>query len=260
MTRAREVEKRPFPSNRRLVTAALRAGRHTVPVHGLLDLDVSTAMNSLAAHEPPLSVTAFIAAAVGRAVALHPEVHAYRNWRGLLVIHRHVDISTIVEITTPQGAFPLVHTLRDADIREVKDISEELHRIKNTPLQERHRAAGRLLPVFVRIPGAIRAMYALLSRSSRLRQRSGTVTLTAIGMFADGGGFAIAPLTLMSLQVVVGGITDRPWAGDDRIDIRKVLDLTVTVDHNVVDGGPATRFGAELRHQIETATVLQTPS
>ena len=41
---------------------------------------------------------------------------------------------------------------------------------------------------------------------------------------------------------------------DDRIVVRDVVDLTVTVDHNVVDGAPATRFGAELRRQMEDAT------
>jgi len=35
-----------------------------------------------------------------------------------------------------------------------------------------------------------------------------------------------------------------------------VLDLTVTVDHRVVDGAPATRFGADLRRLLEEAAVL----
>lgn len=84
------------------------------------------------------------------------------------------------------------------------------------------------------------------------------MTVTAVGMFADGGGFAIAPLSLMSLQVVVGGITDRPRAIQDTIEIRRVLDLTISIDHNVVDGAPAARFGATLRHEIETARILRT--
>jgi pyruvate/2-oxoglutarate dehydrogenase complex dihydrolipoamide acyltransferase (E2) component len=257
VTRPRQIEIRPFPGNRRLVTAAMRAGRHTVPMHGLLALDVSTAIELLEAHEPPLSFTAFVVAAVGRAVARHPEVHAYRDWRGRLVIHRHVDVSTIVEITTPQGPFPLVHTLRDADIRDVASLSAELRHVKDTPFEREHRASSRLVPLAVRVPGAVRTMYAVLGRSTRLRQRTGTVTVTAVGMFADGGGHAIAPLTLMSVQVVVGGISERPRVIDGRIEKRKVLDLTVSVDHNVVDGGPAARFGAELRHQIEHAAVLQ---
>lgn len=252
MNRPRRADIRPFPSNRRLVTAALRAGRRTVPMHGLLD--VTEASRLIAAHQPPLSFTAFVIASVARATVTHPEVHAYRNWRGQFVTHRHVDVSTIVEIATPQGLFPLVHTVRDADIRELADISAELHRVKTDPVAHHHPSVTRLAPLVTRIPGLIRIMYALLSRSVRLRQRSGTVTVTAVGMFAGGGGFAIAPLALMSLQVVVGGISERPRVNDGHVEARTVLDLTVSIDHNVVDGGPAARFGAELRRQIENPT------
>jgi pyruvate/2-oxoglutarate dehydrogenase complex dihydrolipoamide acyltransferase (E2) component len=75
-------------------------------------------------------------------------------------------------------------------------------------------------------------------------------------MFADGSGFAIAPPTLASLVVVVGGLSRRPRVVDDNIEARDVLDLTVTIDHNVVDGAPATRFGADLRQLLHTAAAL----
>lgn len=38
--------------------------------------------------------------------------------------------------------------------------------------------------------------------------------------------------------------------------MRYILDLTVTIDHNVVDGAPATRFAADLRRLMQTAAVL----
>jgi pyruvate/2-oxoglutarate dehydrogenase complex dihydrolipoamide acyltransferase (E2) component len=250
MNRPRRVDVRPFPSNRRLVTAALRAGRRTVPMHGLMELDVTEASRLIAAHDPPLSFTAFIIASVARTAATHPEVHAYRNWRGRIVTHRHVDVSTIIEISTPQGLFPLVHTVRDADVRELGDISAELHRVKTNPVAQHRRFTTRLVAVVTRIPGLVRMMYAVLSRSVRLRQRSGTVTVTAVGMFAGGGGFAITPLALMSLQVVVGGMSEQPRVVDGHVEARNVLDLTVTIDHNVVDGAPAARFGADLRRHI----------
>ncbi|MFQ1003687.1 hypothetical protein [Modestobacter sp. SSW1-42] len=101
--RPRDLEVLPFPSSRRAVTAAVRAGRRIVPMHGLLEIDISEARRRLADHEPPLSMTAFVIAAVARTIAAHPEVHAYRDWRGRLVQHRHVDVQTIVELPTEQG-------------------------------------------------------------------------------------------------------------------------------------------------------------
>jgi hypothetical protein len=114
------------------------------------------------------------------------------------------------------------------------------------------RALQRLAPIAGRVPGGFSAMYAVMSRSVRAHQRAGTVQVTAVGMFAGGGGFAIAPPTLASTLVVVGGLSRRPRVVGAEIAVRDVLDLTVTIDHNVVDGAPATRFGADLRRRMET--------
>jgi hypothetical protein len=62
--RARGVDVLPFPSSRRAVTAAVRAGRRIVPMHGLLDIDVTEGRRLLDGHQPPLSMTAFVIAAV----------------------------------------------------------------------------------------------------------------------------------------------------------------------------------------------------
>jgi pyruvate/2-oxoglutarate dehydrogenase complex dihydrolipoamide acyltransferase (E2) component len=227
-------------------------------MHGLVDLDVTEANQLLARSEPPLSFTAFVVASVARAAAEHPEVHAYRNWLGQLVSHQHVDVTTIVEITTPQGPFPLAHVIRDADIRDVADLTAELRRVKTDPtVSGSGRWLARAAPIAARIPGVIPAMYRMMGRSVRVRQHTGTVAVTAVGMFAGGGGFGITQPTLMSLQVVAGGVTARPRVVHRKIEVRDVLDLTVTIDHDVVDGAPAARFGAELRQLIENATVVR---
>ena len=233
----------------------MRAGRRMAPMYGLVDVDVTGANRLLAGHDPPSSLTAFIVASVARAAAAHPEVHAYRNWRGQLVTHRHVDVTTMIEISTPQGMFGLPHVLRD--VADVADLTAELHRVKREPAASSSgRWLERAAPVATHIPGTIRAMYAVMARSVAVRQRVGTVAVTAVGMFAGGGGFGLTPMTMMSLEVVIGGMTQRPRVVDGRIEARDVLDLTVEIDHNVVDGAPATRFAAELRKIIETAAVI----
>jgi pyruvate/2-oxoglutarate dehydrogenase complex dihydrolipoamide acyltransferase (E2) component len=221
-------------------------------MHGLLDVDVTEARRLLADSEPPLSMTAFVIAATARAVAAHPQVHAYRDWRGRLVRHRHVDVQTLVEVPTEQGPFGLGHVVRDADVRGVGDLSAELQAVKADPSSTPSgRALDRLAPLAGRVPGVFPAMYAVMSRSVRAHELTGTVQVTAVGMFAGGGGFALAPPTLASTLVVVGGLSRRPRVIGEQIVVRDVLDLTVTVDHDVVDGAPATRFGADLRQRME---------
>ena len=258
--RERGVTVRTFPSSRRLVTAAVRAGRRIVPMHGLFYVDITKARRLLADSDPPLSLTAFVVASLGRAAAAHPQVHAYRDWRGRLVEHRHVDVQTLIEVATSQGPFGLVHVVRDTDVRSVTEISAELRAVKTDSTTT---TTGRLLntvaPTAGRIPGLYRVMFAAMARSRRVHLATGTVQVSAIGVFADGGGFAIAPPTLASLILVVGGVSRRPRPVGDQIEVRDILDLTLTIDHNVVDGGPATRFAADFRQLLHTAAVLAPP-
>jgi pyruvate/2-oxoglutarate dehydrogenase complex dihydrolipoamide acyltransferase (E2) component len=257
MTRERRIEVRRFPPSRRLVVGAMRAGRRVAPMYGLLDLDVTEARRRCRAATPPLSFTAFVVACAARAAAAHPDVHAYRDWRGRVVRHRYVDVGTLLEIAGPDGPLPLAHLIRDADVRSVSDISAELRAIKAEPTAS---LSGRLLrragPVAFHLPGAVGGFYWLLARSIRMRRIAGTVSVTSVGMFAGGGGFAISFPTPITLGLVVGGVSPRPRAVDGAVEIRDVLELTVMVDHNVVDGAPAARFGAELRRLIESAEPL----
>jgi pyruvate/2-oxoglutarate dehydrogenase complex dihydrolipoamide acyltransferase (E2) component len=210
---------------------------------GLLQVDITVARRALAETDPPLSLTAYVVACVGRVAARYPEVHAYRDWRGRLIEHHYADIQVLIEVPTDDGPFGLVHIVRDADVRTVADISAELRAVKANPSRTGNgRLRDTLAPVLGRAPGVYPAMYAVMSRSRRVHNAIGTMQVTAIGMFAGGGGFANALPSLASLALVVGGISTRLVDVDGRIETVELLDLTVTIDHNVVDGAPATRF------------------
>lgn len=244
------------------MNAGLRYGRRIVPMVGLIDLDVTTARARIAAHRPePLSMTAFLVACLARAVRQNPEVHGYRDWRGRIVTHDFVDVAVLVEVDTAERPIAFPRVLRDADARSVDDLSRELREAKSEPYAgpagRMERRWGRLL---TSIPGADRLLDVLMARSVRLRQEIGTVAVTSIGMFGGGGGFAISPPTVMSLELVVGGIARRPRVVGDRIEIREIADLVVVIDHVVVDGAPATRFVADFRRLVESASLLDTSS
>ncbi len=76
--------------------------------------------------------------------------------------------------------------------------------------------------------------------------------VTAVGMFGEGGGWAIT-MPNFTLNVAVGGISQKPAVHRGEIAIRDVLDLTVSIDHDVVDGAPAARFVQTFRALLEAA-------
>lgn len=109
--------------------------------------------------------------------------------------------------------------------------------------------------MLARLPGPARRLVHRLS--PRLWTGvSGTVAVSSVGMFTTGDGWAIAPAN-HTLQLVVGGIAEKPAFINGEIEIREYLDITVTLDHDIVDGAPAVRFVEQLKERIENAHGLE---
>lgn len=257
VSRARRIDVARYSAERRLVLGAVRAGRHAMPMHGLLTIDVTETRSRLRVLDPPGSFTAMVVAAVARAAAAHPEVHAYRDWRGRLVDHRYVDATVMIEVTTNRGSVAVAHLVRDADCRTVTDLSGELRAVRSQPGQA--PSSARWLRRAAAVPGVVPALYYGLGRFAPGRRRAGTVLVTAVGMFGGGAGFGVAPTGIHSLTVVVGGVSTRPAVREGVVRARDLLDLTVSIDHRVVDGAPAARFAADLRALLEGGAVLDDP-
>jgi pyruvate/2-oxoglutarate dehydrogenase complex dihydrolipoamide acyltransferase (E2) component len=83
-----------------------------------------------------------------------------------------------------------------------------------------------------------------------MKRIAGTVCVTAPGMFGRGAGFGI-PISGYTLTVTVGGLAERPAVIEGRIEPREMLFITVSADHEVVDGAPLARFVGRLRELVE---------
>lgn len=256
IARPRRTEVRPLPAGRRMMSAALRVGQRRPIVHGLLQVDVSEARRRLRAHDPPLSLTAYVVACVARAAAAHPEVHAYKDWRGRLATPTYVDVGVLLETATPSGPVPVGHLLHDADVRQVADLSAEIRSVQADPAMSNGARKFWQTDALARIPGLVPLFLRAIGGTRHLRAAAGTVGVSSIGMFGRGGGIAIGIPTMHTLGVTVGGMSERPWIVDGRIQARTILDLTISIDHDLVDGAPAARFAASLRELLEAAKLL----
>ncbi len=97
------------------------------------------------------------------------------------------------------------------------------------------------------------------SRSVRVAKRYGVVTVTSVGMFADGAMWLV-PLSASTVALSVGGIVRRPAATDDGIRGHEHLCPTASFDHDIIDGAPAARFTSRLVELIASGALLQPDS
>jgi len=59
------------------------------------------------------------------------------------------------------------------------------------------------------------------------------------------------------LSITVGGLATKPCYVDGRLQARELLDLTISVDHAVIDGAPAARFARRLSELIGDCAGLE---
>ena len=104
------------------------------------------------------------------------------------------------------------------------------------------------IPKFLRMP--IRKI--VQNNPFSIRKNTGTVIVTAIGMFGIGSGYGI-PYVGQTLSVTVGGISRRPVYGEnDEIIAREFLNVTISLDHDIIDGAPSARFTARFKELVES--------
>lgn len=252
------------PWARRLVVDAGRASRRRHSIHGLFEVDVTCAREALRTHRretgEDLSFTAFVVGCVAHAVAAEPSVQAYRDLRGREVIFAEVDVGLPVEVDLDGVPFAFTHVLRDAGRRSVRELHDEIRTVQADPSRSPSVRKSSWARVYLLIPAVLRTglLGGLHRFPGRQRAIAGTVGVTAVGMFAGGGGWGIA-FQLHSLSIVIGGITLRPALIAGQLAEREYLQLTISVDHDVVDGAPAARFVRRLRTALSTADLLELP-
>jgi len=81
----------------------------------------------------------------------------------------------------------------------------------------------------------------------------GSAAVTAIGMKGKFPGSVVPMGGSYTLLVVVGGIIKKPGVVDDKIKIREYIQMTITTDHDMIDGGPLTRFVDRFDELIENS-------
>jgi pyruvate dehydrogenase E2 component (dihydrolipoamide acetyltransferase) len=219
----------PLSGIRRIAAARLaESARTAVPVTLTTDADASELVRlraQIAAdlagsglHAP--TYTDLLVKLVAVALAEHPALNASLS-EGGIVQHRAAHIGIAVD--AERGL--LVPVVRDAGARSLQQIAAESARL-------------------------IAAARAGTARADDLR--GGTFTISNLGMHQIDAFTPVINLPECAI-LGVGRIQARPVVVDEQAEtvaVRRMIALSLTFDHRLVDGGPAARFLSRVRELV----------
>ena len=225
----------PIKGVRKMTAAAMVQSAYTAPhVTEFLTIDVTPMMEfrerlKKSREFAGVKVTplTFAAKAVCLAAKRTPDVNAVWDEAAQEIVYKdyvHLGIAA----ATPRGL--IVPKVRDADAMSLKELAVALTQLTDTARE------GKTTPADM---------------------ANGTITITNVGVFGvDTGTPIINPGE--SAILCLGAIKDMPWVVDGEIKVRKVLQLSLSFDHRVVDGQQGSEFLADVGALLADPAVAMT--
>ena len=177
------------------------------------------------AERPRLTLLPFLARAVVLAVRTFPQVNARFNDEDG-VVTRHGAVHLGIATQTPNGL--MVPVVRHAEARDLWSTAAEVSRLADE---------------------------ARAGRATRAELTGSTITITSLGAL---GGIVTTPVINYPEVAIIGvnRIVERPIWRSGTVVPRRLMNLSSSFDHRVVDGVDAAQFVQSLRNYLETPATL----
>ena len=230
--RARADEPVKVIGMRRRIAENMAASKRAIPHFTYVDEIDVTALEAMRAdlndnrgNRPKLTMLPFLIVAICRTIPAFPMINArYDDEAGVVTRHGRVHLGMAAQ--TDAGL--MVPVIRDAQDKNVWQLAAEITRLAE----------------------------AARTGKAKSEELSGsTLTVTSLGPL---GGIATTPVINRPEVAIIGPnkIVERPVFDGDEIRRAKLMNLSISCDHRVVDGWDAASYVQALKKLVETPVLL----
>ncbi|SFJ81706.1 branched-chain alpha-keto acid dehydrogenase E2 component [Sphingomonas sp. NFR04] len=231
-SRAREDQPVKVIGMRRRIAENMAASKRAIPHFTYVDeIDVTALeamrgdLNEHRGQRPKLTMLPFLIVALCRTLPDFPMLNArYDDEAGVVTRHGRVHLG----MATQTDAGLMVPVIRDAQDKNVWQLASEITRLAE----------------------------AARTGKAKSEELSGsTLTVTSLGPL---GGIATTPVINRPEVAIIGPnkIVERPMFRGDDIVRAKLMNLSISCDHRVVDGWDAASFVQAVKKLLETPVLL----
>ncbi len=218
---------------RRRIAEKMQEAKRRIPHFAYVEEIDVTELEDLRAHlnaskrpdQPKLTLLPFLMRALVRVLPAYPQINAtYDDEAG--VVHRHHPVHIGIATQTANGL--IVPVVRHAETLDVWAAAAEVARVS---------AAARE------------------NKAARDELSGSTITITSLGPL---GGIATTPVINHPEVAIIGPnkIVERPVIRNGMVVARKLMNLSSSFDHRVVDGYDAAEFIQRVKAMLEHPATL----
>jgi 2-oxoisovalerate dehydrogenase E2 component (dihydrolipoyl transacylase) len=217
---------------RRRIAENMAASKRAIPHFTYVDEidvteleDMRSDLNANRGDRPKLTLLPLMIVAICKTIPAFPMINArYDDEAGIVTRHGAVHLG----MATQTDAGLMVPVIRDAQSMNVWQLAREITRLADA---------------------------ARTGKAKSEEMSGGTLTITSLGPL---GGIATTPVINRPEVAIIGPnkIVERPIFRGDDIVRAKLMNLSISCDHRVVDGHDAASFVQELKKYLETPVLL----
>lgn len=264
MKEEKNYKTRVFPKSRIATIDVCAIGLKKHHVAALIEVDVTGSRNKVKERKKKKETVSFYAwliKAISVSMKDHDGVAAYLKSKRSIMVFNDINVSIVVEKVMNDTKVPIPLIIHKANERTIEDITLQIHEAKEQILGDKDivllNKPKQTEQIYYLLPGFVRRMfwrYVIMHPEFAFR-KMGNVAITSVGGLGRVNAWFI-PISVHPVCFGIGDIIKKPVVIDDKIEIREMLNMSVLLDHDVVDGMEMARFIKKLVRNIENGTGL----
>jgi len=214
-----------FPRNRQIIAESISASKYFNHVTGITEANVTKSLRIFKGYREKtgeqLSFTAWFMRCVAKAASEFPIIRTFRWKKWKSVIFDDVDIKCMIDRVINNRRIPIHYIFRKADKKSFNKLHQELREVQ-AEVEERRAGEKKI--------------------KERQRVLQKLPIFCALGMFGKKMNGWIVPKTMHQTQFTIGSIIRKPVETKTGVVFKDFLNFSITINHDIIDGGPAVDF------------------
>jgi len=253
-----------FPKTRIATIDVCEIGQHKHHIAGMIEIDVTESREKIKKYRKEInqiSFTAWLIKAISKTIKEYESAASYLKGKNNIIIFEDINISMVVEKDSNGQKVPIPLIIEKASERTIASIYEQINDAQNIELTDNdivlQSNSNKMERFYYYLPGFLRRYFwrYLLKHPHYAFNKMGNVAVTSIGMMGKINGWFI-PKSIHPICFGIGSIIKKPVVIKNEIVIREMLNMTILLDHDVIDGADMARFVNTLTKNIENGVNL----